>query len=83
MNIYLIEQTVNNGYDTFDSAVVIAPDMETARKTVPSHKLMADGKFADENTHWYWCEAKDVMVTHIGTSQLDRWCVVCSSFNAG
>jgi len=35
MNLYLISQTVNNDYDTFDAAVVCAPDEETARDMNP------------------------------------------------
>jgi hypothetical protein len=36
MNIYLISQGVDNGCDTYDSAVVIAPDEESARRIHPS-----------------------------------------------
>jgi len=36
MNIYLISQNVNDGYDTYDSAVVIAPDEDSARRIHPS-----------------------------------------------
>ena len=35
LNLYLISQTVNNGYDTFDSAVVAARDEEDARSIHP------------------------------------------------
>lgn len=35
LNLYLISQTVNNDYDTFDSAVVAARDEEDARSIHP------------------------------------------------
>lgn len=31
MKLFLISQTQNNDYDTYDSAVVTAPDEETAK----------------------------------------------------
>lgn len=31
MNLYLLTQTDNAGYDTYDSCVVAAPDEDTAR----------------------------------------------------
>lgn len=36
LNIYLLKQSINNEYDTFDSAVVIAENEEEARKIHPS-----------------------------------------------
>jgi inorganic pyrophosphatase/exopolyphosphatase len=36
MNIYLISQTENEDYDTYNSAVVYAPDEDTARNLHPS-----------------------------------------------
>lgn len=35
MNLYLITQSENNNYDSFDFAVVAAPDEETARNMDP------------------------------------------------
>lgn len=36
MNIYLVTQNSNNGYDTYDSFVCAAPDEETARRMWPN-----------------------------------------------
>ena len=36
MNIYLIWQNENRGYDTYDSAVVVAEDEESAKLIHPS-----------------------------------------------
>jgi hypothetical protein len=35
MNLYLLSQTENRGYDTFDSCVVCAPNEEQAKTTHP------------------------------------------------
>jgi hypothetical protein len=35
MKLFLISQEENNGYDTFDGAVVAAPDILTARNMNP------------------------------------------------
>ena len=37
MNLYKISQCVNTGYDTFDAAVVAAPDEAAARNMNPAH----------------------------------------------
>ena len=42
MNIYRISQKVNVGYDTFDSAIVIAINEQEARKIHPASYI----------THW-------------------------------
>lgn len=70
MNLYHISQTVNQDYDTFDSAVVCAPNAETARNIRPG----VCG----------WCEPEHVTVRLIGTATADvAPGVVCASFNAG
>lgn len=72
-HLYLISQSVNNDYDTYDSAVVAAPDEEAARRTHPG---------------WGWEDGgwarypSDVKVELIG--QTDREAgVILASFNAG
>lgn len=42
MNIYLISQNKNVGYDTYDSAVVAAETAEAARCTHPRHDAAPD-----------------------------------------
>lgn len=73
MNLYLISQSVNNDYGTFDSAVVAAPDEETARHTHPG--------WGWESGAWARYPS-DVKVELIG--QTDREAgVILASFNAG
>lgn len=79
MNLYLISQNFNRGYDTYDSAVVIAEDEDTARKMSPSN--------GDEYTHTAyspWAPSELVNVELLGAAKdgSNRG-VVCASFNAG
>lgn len=78
MNLYLIYQTQNKGWDTYDSAVVCAPDEETARH------INLNG--SDESAfHGCWCSGPEyVHVVRIGVADSDvKPGVVCASFNAG
>lgn len=81
MNIYLISQTENNGYDTYDSAVVIAPDEATARNMDPQ----GEGQIDWADTQFSWASHPSaVKVELIGTALPDAQpTVVCASFNAG
>lgn len=76
MNIYLISQTVKWGYDTFDSAVVAAPDEETAKNMLPADWV------ALASILCVWCKPEDVQVKYIGVTDLPQ-SVICASFNAG
>lgn len=94
MNIYLIEDEGVGGYDTYDSAVVIAKDEEGARTTDPSGfysfscftgcwmDSYRDGKLKPTQ-HSSWILPKDVKVTKIGVTDNDKAEVICASFNAG
>lgn len=82
MNIYHISQNQNNDYDTFDSAVVCAPDEETARNMHP--------RTGEPITRWDsaltgWCSnSSHVDVVFLGVADDDiPQGVICSSFNAG
>ena len=77
MNLYLISQEVNNGYDTYDQAVVCA---ESAEKAV---LISPDGNEID-NGYYTWCAVEDVNVECIGKA-VDgmKAGVICASFNAG
>ena len=98
MKIYLISQTVNTGYDTYDSAVVIAEDEEEAKRICPEKYYKcgkddhwffqySDGGEKDEGLcpNWFdWCAVKDVKVEYIGEAKNgSKKGVVCASFNAG
>ena len=81
MNLYLISQNENNGYDTYDSAVVCAETEEKARMIHPYYLKEWDHKRESFNT---WSPAKYVKVKLIGEAIPGLSCsVVCASFNAG
>lgn len=82
MNLYRISQHENNDYDTYDSAVVTAPDEETARLMDPK-----TGKAKKQWNDIYnsWCSSPDfVNVELLGTAKPGTTTgVIVSSFNAG
>lgn len=94
--LFLLEQDTVRGYDTYNSAVVVAVDEAGAKMVSPCEYYrwhdnkwyfqMADGTL---KTNSYgrsdWCLPKDVKATWIGIAGADLKLgeVVCASFNAG
>lgn len=80
MKLYLIKQSVNQNYDTYDSAVVAALSEDDAKMTHPSG-VDADMKYWGDS----WCKTPDeVSVEYIGEApQITEREVICASFNAG
>jgi hypothetical protein len=80
MKLYRISQNVNNGYDTYDSAVVAAETEEEAKMIHPSGNEW-DGK---ELGYDSWCSAEKVKVEYIGEAKEGTLKgIIVSSFNAG
>lgn len=84
MKLYLISQSENNGYDTYDSAVVCAPSEEVARSMYPSN----GSDITSPKNKWDFCDWIDdpslVAVEYLGDAEpnaIQR--VICASFNAG
>lgn len=82
LNLYLISQTENNNYDTYDSAVVAATTAEEAKTMHPngSHTV------TEEDIEYFsnWCKLSNVQVVHIGTALTGTTkAVICASFRAG
>ncbi len=81
MKLFLISQTQNNDYDTYDSAVVTAPDEETAKGMNPEN--------GEPVAKWRrrrptWCSGPEhVTMRYIGEAVDVEQGVVCASFNAG
>lgn len=85
MKLYKIWQDINDEYDTFDSAVVVANSEVEAAHMHPN----------DDNPLWYmrddpfaymdWVHPKDVKVEYIGEPdpKYTEKCVIVASFNAG
>lgn len=78
MNIYLIEQNIVTGCDTYTAAVVCAESESEARKIHP----------ADRWNEWAeWVELKDIdkiKVTYLGKAEeKSKAGVILASYNAG
>jgi hypothetical protein len=96
MNLYLISQTARRGYDTFDYAVVVANNPESAKRISPEGlgvEVDHHGDFFEmvngekELCRGYssWCSnIADVKVEYLGVadSALQEG-IICASFNAG
>lgn len=95
MNLYLVHQNSESGYDTYDSFVVSAPDEETARRTHPEGECI----WYEEEQQWFrhyhtgeryaishydWAQhIAHVNVVLIGKSNIDDYVIISASFNAG
>ena len=91
MNIYLLTQDVENGYDTFDSCVVIAANEELARNTHPYTEVYTYVDGEEHNSYREqrksasraWAQySKDISVELLGTADKEPG-VILASFNAG
>ena len=94
-SLYLISQGENNGYDTYDSAVVVAGSGEESMLIHPdSTYTYTDRGWSREG--WggepivydsgAWVPHKNVDkvdVQYLGPTELEAGTVVCASFNAG
>jgi len=89
MFVFLLTQDNVNGYDTFDSAVVVAKSPAEARVIHPSGDMLnSDGVWDREGLkkeYWTWPLPLNVHVQFIGTAKLSYTepTVICSSYNAG
>lgn len=90
--LWLLTQDEIDGYDTYDSCVVVAPDERLARELHPSGALVWGGKawvyLSDrrEKPSFYsdWAtDPANVTATELGLALDDNPRVVCASFNAG
>ena len=82
MKLFKISQSENGGYDTFDSAVVVAKDETDAASIHPM--LVWGGNRQDwHSTTWAYSPAK-VDVEYLGDAAdgIERG-VIVASFNAG
>ena len=88
MKIYLISQDEFDGYDTYDSAVVVAADARKARQIHPGGAMWANRNvpYNDWRDGDAWAtspetvEARMVGYAKRGMKEGD---VICASFNAG
>ncbi len=94
MNLYLLEQNTNSGYDTYDSCVVAAKNEAEARKVNPGgFRIWKKGKWymqfsdggEDPDKDHTWVDDLDLIkVTFLGIAEPKIMSgVICSSFHAG
>ncbi len=90
--LWHIERTGSAGYDTYDSAVVVAATADDARLCHPcGREYKWDGRaWVADGPHggWVddsWTRPGNVVVTCVGTAAagLEAGHIVCASFNAG
>ena len=90
-HLYLLTQTREKGWGTYDSCVVVATSEMSARLTHPRHDYAWDGKrwlFRDA-THLTpgnggWCHPDYVSASYLGVADDSlKLGVVCASYNAG
>lgn len=86
-NLYLILQHINNGYDTYDSAVVAAHSEEAAKHIHPRQSCKGEwwndqDQFGALDT---WALPNQVCVFCIGTAapHIRPGTVLCTSYRAG
>jgi len=80
MKLYLLTQSANRGYDTYDSLVVCANSESEAKGIRPDKKKRSD----DLTYTWRAFKVEDVECKEIWLDNWDieKW-VILSSFNAG
>lgn len=96
MKLWLISQSVNLGYDTYDSAVVAAETEEDARNTYPSIPGVSDTVWTAGEWFWEltngnrvkmssddWTIPSNVEVEFLADNYEGAAGTVCASFNAG
>ena len=77
MNLYLIYQTENNDYDTYDSVVVASESESDARTINPDYRGF-------KARHSAWCSSPDkVNVKFLCSGYDGERGIVLASFNAG
>ena len=94
MKIFKISQKANNGYDTYDSAIVCAKNKKEAQHgcVCGHHKFhdnklwfqYSDGTESEEECCSGWTSFKNVKVEYIGEAKKGlKKGLICSSYNAG
>jgi len=79
MNLYLLTQTENHSYNTYDSCVVAAKNGESARRIRPDCNSWEK---ADHYSAWAF-SPEQVKIELLGTSNSCVEKLILASFNAG
>jgi len=80
MKLWKISQNVNNGYDTYDSAIVAAATKNDAKTICPDSDICQDSVSPYDS----WCSIQDVEVKYLGNAAKNvKRGVVLASYRAG
>jgi hypothetical protein len=73
------------GYDTFDSAVVVAESEKEAKKIHPNGRDEEPNSLISGFGDWSWALIENIQVKKIGVADESQYNerVICASFNAG
>ena len=83
MKLWLISQTVNNGWDTYSDAVVAAETEEDARCIHPAGPPYTV-TIEEEECYGCWAEFDDIAARHIGDAvEGTEAGVICASYHSG
>jgi hypothetical protein len=79
MKLFLLSQTILNGYDTYDSCVVVAEDVVSAVLIHPS------GRASNPDIGDWPARTIDITCEYLGEAHTSftKPAVICASFNAG
>lgn len=89
MYLYFISQNKNNNYDTYGSAVVVAPDEDHARMILPGDGYLDNSQWEELSKSRYsriihWCERKYVTVKLLGIALPGtKMGIIIESFRSG
>jgi hypothetical protein len=85
MKLWKLSQTVNKGYDVYDSCVVAAKDILEARSIHPSGYYPPEEEWWKDSHKFYdWAHVCDIKVSYLGEAHDKTFTgVICASFNAG
>jgi hypothetical protein len=76
--LWKIYQNENNGYDTYNEAIVVAPDEETARNIHPAKQFPGLGEEIDlrsRASRYMWSEKREAwMMASSSWSRSQGWC---------
>lgn len=82
MNLYLLTQNINTGYDTYDSCIVAAECKHDARRIDPNRDEDYWKKYPDRMEMWVpYTQIEEIQVKKIGTTDLPVG-LVLASFHA-
>lgn len=73
MKIYKISQNINTGYDTYDSAVVVAENEDEAKRIPPYFSYGFKNIYYDEEKKQFWNKSFEDNVIYLFEDEFGTW----------